>query len=95
MPLCAWLPGLSSAALPRAIDRALASVARIASARNDSGENGRDVNQPGMAQCRVPRVRVSIVFESGARILAFANMALKFQRLPESHPDRGAVAFGH
>ena len=52
MPLCAWLPGLSSAALPRAIDRALASVARIASARNDSGENGRDLNQPDMAQCR-------------------------------------------
>jgi hypothetical protein len=68
MPLCAWLPGLSSAALPRAIDRALASVARIASARNDSGENGRDLNQPDMAQCRAPRVRVSIVFESGARI---------------------------
>ena len=29
-----------------------------------------------------------------AAALAFAHMGVQFQRLPEGHPDRGAVAFG-
>ena len=30
-----------------------------------------------------------------AAALAFADMGVQFQRLPERHPDRGAVAFHH
>jgi hypothetical protein len=30
-----------------------------------------------------------------AAALAFADMGVQFQRLPEGHPDRGAIAFGH